>query len=117
VLLFGCTGRFYLQPTIDLVVDQVKEFPCYYQALYIYIQECHFFGTVYLKSNPVVDRMLAGVISHQPAQAWMINLTGLTAWAISLWSMLTIGCQHTRQCSLSTVPIRGSKGLRIMPAY
>jgi len=29
------------------------------------------------------------VISHQPAQAWMISLTGLTACAISLWSVLT----------------------------
>jgi len=27
---------------------------------------------------------LAGVISHQPAQPWMITLTGLTAWAFSL---------------------------------
>jgi len=33
--------------------------------------------------------MLAKVISHQPAQAWMISLTGLTAWAINLWSVLT----------------------------
>jgi len=38
----------------------------------------------------VVGGMLAGVISHQPAQAWMISLTGLIAWAISLWSVLTI---------------------------
>jgi len=29
------------------------------------------------KSNPVVGSMLAGVISHQPAQGWMISLTGL----------------------------------------
>jgi len=50
------------------------------------------------KSNPVVGHMLAGVISHQPAQAWMISLTGLTVWAISLWSVLTTSCQHTWQC-------------------
>jgi len=37
----------------------------------------------------VVGSMLAGVISHQPAQGWMINLTSLNAWAISQWSVLT----------------------------
>jgi len=39
------------------------------------------------KSNPVVGMMLAGVIGHQPAWIWMIGLTGVTAWAISLWSV------------------------------
>jgi len=37
----------------------------------------------------MVGCMLAGVISHQPAQAWMISFTGLTAWAIILWLVLT----------------------------
>jgi len=46
--------------------------------------------------------MLAGVISHQPAQAWMISLTGLTAWAISLWSA---GCQHCQVCYITFVAL------------
>jgi len=68
------------------------------------------------KSNPVVGCMLAGVISHQPAQALiidcivlsytiyalMINLTGLTVWVIisacHQWSVLTISYQHAWQC-------------------
>jgi len=58
-------------------------------------QECHFllpiietFWYVY-KSNPVVGSILAGMINYQPPQAWMISLTGLTAWVITLWSLLT----------------------------
>jgi len=66
--------------------------------------------------------MLAGVISHQPAQAWMIGLTGLTAWAISLWSVLTTNlpvvsadnqwsvhtwqcCQHYQVCCITFVAL------------
>jgi len=44
--------------------------------------------------NILVDRMLARVISHQPAQIWMISFTGLIAWAISQWSVLTTRCRH-----------------------
>jgi len=39
LLLFGCAGRFYLQPTIDLIVAQAKEFPYYFQDLSVYIHE------------------------------------------------------------------------------
>jgi len=48
------------------------------------------------KTNPVVGCMLAGVISHQPAQAWIISLTGLTEWAISLWPVVS-----TAKCATS----------------
>jgi len=60
------------------------------------------------KTNPVVGSMLAGVIS----------LIGLTAWTISLWSVMTtnyqpvvsadnwlIGCQHCEVCYITFVAL------------
>jgi len=41
--------------------------------------------------------MLAEVISHQPAQGWMISLTGLTAWA-TMYQPVVSADNHTWQC-------------------
>jgi len=52
------------------------------------------------KGNPVVGQLLAGVISHQPAQAWMISLTGLTAPAISQLSACVLASLTQNRCLL-----------------
>jgi len=46
----------------------------------------------------MVGSMLAGVISYQPAQAWMISLTDLTAWPVVSADNQLASFQHTWQC-------------------
>jgi len=90
-------------------VTQVKEFP-YFRYLHLQTSlSLKYFGM----PIKAIVRMFAEVISHQLVQAWMISLTGSTAWAVvsadnqlsAQLAVLTTGCQHCQVCYITFVAL------------